>query len=88
MKINTDDLYYAIEEAGSKSSELEYALSELENALMRIQNECWSKGVDIVEYVNSDEAELKQVIKTSKNQLSQFNLEGVLWFSEKEEAGE
>lgn len=88
MKINTDDLYYAIEEAGSKASELEYALSELENALLKIQNECWAKGVDIVEYVNSDEAELKQVIKTSKNQLSQFNLEGVLWFSEKEEAGE
>ena len=88
MKINTDDLYYAIEEAGSKASELEYALSELENALLKIQNECWAKSIDITEYLNSDEAELKEIIKISKNQLSQFNLEGVLWFAENKEARE
>lgn len=88
MKINTDDLYYAIEEVGNKASDLEYALSELENALMKIQNVCWAKGIDIVDYVNSDEADLKLVIKKTKRQLSEFNLQDVLWFAKKEEAGE
>jgi len=84
MKINTDDLYYAIEEAGSKASDLEYALSELENALMKVQNECWAKSIDITEYVNSDEADLKEVLKSTQSNLSQFGLEDVLWFFHKE----
>ena len=69
MKINTDDLYYAIEEVGSACAELEYKLGELENAIMKVQQACWKENIELEEYANSDEAELKDVMKSAYNNM-------------------
>ena len=84
--MRTDNLYDAIDEVCTMASNLEYALMELERAYTDLMFEYEDdEELEFDEYLNSEKAELKDVMKKAYRELSQFELEEHLHFYKRDE---